>query len=210
MNIQYFEPINSTEKVDEIICALCERNLVINGGDIENIVNQYIRKVKIQFYFKEEFFKRKDEILPVYGNGKSVEHFKRRTNKIDSHNLITKTQVKETTIASQKKVKHNHKRIIGKSVKGVSELIGQSESTIHNLLVKRDDRLKDIDSDTLFDDFMSDLISDFIANALKVKNRRERKIKPTSVNSYQKLSEKMKPTFGKEGNYGKLIYIRSK
>ena len=84
--IESFSPINTTEKVDELIIALSAKlnNIFFNSDKLEIQVLENIRKLKIQLYFKQEYSKLTQEHSKLtQEHSKSVQRYNDTVNPIE-------------------------------------------------------------------------------------------------------------------------------
>ncbi|ETZ20181.1 hypothetical protein [Pedobacter sp. V48] len=191
-------PINTTDKIDLLIDRFEHLANPDQLNKLEIEVMFHIRKLKIQFYFKERFQVFKDS-LPV--------------PKVPVATSAKKGSVSTYHSPSEKQLKGARaivRELIGLSFSEIEKFTDLNCSTLERLLLKHEIEVTD---ETIFTSKMYELSKDYLTNAFAVKNRASKlsKIEEESISSgYTKRNYKFAPSLGKEGNYHKLIFIRPK
>jgi hypothetical protein len=245
MDIEAFLPINTKDKVDEIINLILERQ---ESRNVYTDILVHIQKVKMQLYFKEKFdniksklsyrkesvitnapiqekkelsYKEayKEALLKELKSGvKTVPHYisLKSTLPIVKNKKKTpkKEQPKHTLTAIDNNI--NIHFFEGMTIRQLSEFIGMPLKTLSSIIKQKKN------SSILFDNNYSltvqdiELLSDFLQNAYNTKIRKDKKEelleKEIATAGYyrKKMEDRFKPSLGQEGNYRKLIYIRTK
>lgn len=200
MNIllEKYLPINTKEKVDLILSDLVKNNtLFLQETDI--LMN--IRKLKIQLYFKEEFSRIKDSIHQI--------------EKLTSNPPSKKKKSKKVPKEKNQENIHFIWSISGLNISEIASKLEKSERLMVSLFKQRILN-KSIDKDTVltFDELCE--CSEFLSNFKEKKDRmkkQEQNLRKeiNSSPSKRKLHmENSQKSYGQEGNYGKLILIRTK
>ena len=96
--------------------------------------------------------------------------------------------------------------IAEKSIEIVADIVGQKLSTILNIIKHKG---YTINKDSVLNEELWNILKDYLSNAYKLKLKHSVK-KIGGIKGINKKSEKRKPSYGKEGNYRKLILIRTK
>ncbi len=204
ININDFLPINTIDKVDKII------DLIFLNKEPKNIYTEIlvlIRKVKIQMYFKERFDSIKYK-LPYKKEYVAV-------------NLLSKEN------KSLKKRRSNHTLFsndgnidiyffVGMSIQDLSKFVDMPFRTLLSIVKQKTKSAISFDNDYFLTEQDVETLSDFLQNAYATKIRKDKaenifeKEVVTASYHREKLNARFRPSVGKEGNYRKLIYIRTK
>lgn len=202
MNVESFCPINTKEKVDAII------NLIQANQEPKSVytdVIMYIKKVKIQLYFKEKFESIKKN-LPC--------------DKLNKENPISckKKQVLPNTLKREKptdKPQNIIQVFTGMKIRDLSVFIHMAESVLISI-IKQKIIDKNISHEYILREKDVYKLLPFLENAYNIKVRKEKEEKMfnhavKTAGYYRKLmEEKFKPSMGIEGDYHRLIYIPTK
>lgn len=206
MDIESFLPINTKEKVDEIINLILEEQMYRN---VYTDILVHIQKVKMQLYFKEKFDDIKSKLS--YQKESVTINPPIRDNK---KKASKQGQPKHALTINSNNINIHFFR--GMTIQEISEFIGMPLNTLSSIIRQKKG------SSTLFDNSYSltnqdiELLSDFLQNAYNAKIRKDKKEelleKEMETAGYyrKKMEDRFKPSLGQEGNYRKLIYIRTK
>ena len=185
MDISKYLPINTKDKVDAIIDDLLKYKASIS---IENEILGQINKFKIQLYFKERFDSVKD--ILIREEVKSLPRIKRYKSREREYTPEYKLQkmISELPIAE------------------ISKLLDVSVGRIIKIIRQKNSNLPDLDRGSFLSPNTILSCIDFFLSAYNAKQRKEKMAKyEREKPSPRILEEKFKPSYGKEGNYGKLI-----
>lgn len=190
IDLNKFLPLNSVDQVDALIDHLKEyqsHQLEIMEGEIL----MEIRKVKIQFYFKEKFCLILSDSKPVLRPRKFPKIF-----------------VKEfDTMENLKELKGS---FAGYRLDEVAKELNRPVGQLIRFLA---DRKVNVNEETVLTEKAANILKSYAKNILELNGRKEkvaeREAKLQRVGNGI-LEEKFKPSRGKEGNYAKLIYTRPK
>lgn len=202
MNVESFCPINTKEKVDAII------NLIQEDQEPKSVytdVIMYIKKVKIQLYFKEKF-----------------ESIKRNHpfDKLNKEILASRKKKQFSPNAPEKGKNANKLKTLiqifkGMKIRELSVFINMPESVLISI-IKQKIKNKDISHKYILEEKDVYQLSPFLENAYSIKIRKEKEEKMfnqavKNAGYYRKLmEERFKPSMGIEGDYHRLIYIPTK
>lgn len=246
MDIESFLPINTKEKVDEII------NLILARQESKSVYTDilvYIQKVKMQLYFKERFNSIKSQLThqkeSVADNAPIQERKElsykeayreallqelksglKPIQKIISEKSTSPIIESNKKTSSQKQAKHtlininnniNVHFFKGMAIKKLSEFIDMPLKTLLSIIKqKKKSSISPVDGDYSLTKQDIELLSDFLQNAYNGKVRKDKKEELlekeiTTAGYYRKkMEDRFRPSLGQEGNYSKLIYIRTK
>ena len=190
LDLNNFLPLNSVDQVDALIDHLKEyqsHQLEIMEGEIL----MEIRKVKMQFYFKEQFSLILSDSKPVLRPRKFPKIF-----------------VKEfDTMENLKELKGS---FAGYRLDEVAKELNRPVGQLIRFLA---DRKVNVNEETVLTEKAANILKSYAKNILELNGRKEkiteRDAKLQRVGNGI-LEEKFKPSRGKEGNYAKLIYTRPK
>jgi hypothetical protein len=190
LDLNKFLPLNSIDQVDALISHLKEF-LPHQLENMEGEILMDIRKVKIQFYFKEQFNLVLDQSKPVLQTKRFPKEFVKEFNTLE-----------------------NLKELKG-SFAGfrLDEVAKELDKPVGQLIRFLGDRKITAKPDTILSEKAANILKAYARNILKLNTRKEkiaeREEKLQRVGNAI-LEEKFKPSHGKEGNYAKLIYTRPK
>lgn len=204
ININDFLPINTIDKVDKII------DLIFLNKEPKKIYTEIlvlIRKVKIQMYFKERFDSIKYK-LPYKKEYVAV-------NLLSKENKSLKKRHSNHTLFS------NDGNIdiyffVGMSIQDLSKFVDMPFRTLLSIVKQKTKSAISFDNDYFLTEQDVETLSDFLQNAYATKIRKDKaenifeKEVVTASYHREKLNSRFRPSVGKEGNYRKLIYIRTK
>ncbi len=190
LDLNKFLPLNSVDQVDALIDHLKKyqsHQLEI----MEDEILMEIRKVKLQFYFKEQLHLTLSGSKPVLRPRKFPKIF-----------------VKEfDTLENLKAFKGS---FTGYRLDEVAKELDRPVGQLMKFLADRKVRAK---ADTILTEKSANALKEYARNILELNGRKEknaeREAKLQRVGNAI-LEEKFKPSRGKEGNYAKLIYTRPK
>jgi len=190
LDLNKFLPLNSVDQVYALIDHLKEypsHQLEIMEGEIL----MDIRKVKMQFYFKEQFSLILSDSKPVLRPRKFPKIF-----------------VKEfDTMENLKELKGS---FAGYRLDEVAKELNRPIGQLIRFLA---DRKVNVNEETVLTEKAANILKSYAKNILELNGRKEkiaeREAKLQRVGNGI-LEEKFKPSRGKEGNYAKLIYTRPK
>ncbi len=210
MDIESFLPINTKEKIDEII------NLIISNQESKSIYTDiiiHIQKVKIQLYFKERFDNIKGRLpliqipnnnVPSTRNTKSRDCTKKGTSKTNKEVIV----VKDKTVGIH--------LFCGMTLKQLSDFIDIPMTVLFSIIKQKNKSVAELTEDDILTELILTPCLDFLQNAYNIRLRKDKKQasldKEIETAGYyrKKMEDKFKPSLGQEGNYHKLIYIRTK
>ena len=216
MDIESFLPINTKEKIDEII------SLIISNQESKSIYTDiiiHIQKVKMQLYFKERFDNIKGRLpliqvpnnnVPLTRNTKSKDCTKKGTNKINKGVIVVKDKIVGIHLFCGMTLKQLSDFIdipMGAYSPGMKSRLQFAMNTVEPASI------------LLLDEWTELILTpclDFLQNAYNIRLRKDKKQalldKEIETAGYcrKKMEDKFKPSLGQEGNYRKLIYIRTK
>lgn len=213
MDVTSFLPINTKEKVDEII------NLIQSNQEPKSIYTDilvYIQKVKIQLYFKEEFdhikgrLPYKKETVQISRNSSTPYNYK---NKKEAERTIE--IAKKGTIVIKDKIVGVH-LFRGMTVKQLSDFLDIPTTILLSIIKQKNKSVMDLSENYILTEIILTPCLDFLQNAYNIKIRKDKKQtlleKEIATAGYyrKKMEDRFKPSLGQEGNYRKLIYIRTK
>ena len=191
MDLNKYIPINTNEKVDAIIDELLQRKPPIS---IEFDILKRINKFKTQLYFKERFSEIKPLISKKVVNNQSIIK-QLRSNEIE----YSKTEFKLAALLSNLPIYE------------ISNLIGIPSNTLIRIIKQRNKDCPLFDKQSLLNDKYISSCMEFFLSTYEAKQNKDKleKLQQEFPNR-RLLEEKFKPSFGKEGNYRKLIYYGPK
>lgn len=192
-DISKYIPINTKEKVDRIIFKLSH---IPNPCAYEILVLQNIRKLKMQVYFNEMFKPIKSRIIP---NSDSTNH---------------DIEIIKKSVPADKLLDNLPEVLEGKSIQEISSFLFADPSLVISAFIntlKNNDITQDY-KPSLIDLNRCDTFLRKFFNKYSRKIKLEYMFKKDIENfSYKRfISLNNQKSYGKEGNYGKLIYIRTK
>lgn len=194
-DLEKYLPLNSKKKVDILLNSINENSVLY---DLRNDILKKIDKIVVKVYFKKVYQERIESDA---------------LKNIDSK--IYKTNPRKS-IKQEKQIDYNFVYSLnGLSIKEISLILNKSEDTILSLIYQRI-KNKDVNIHTILgiDDLKK--CASFISN---IKKRSDRSINEQNelanelLNSPSKrliYKENSQKSYGKEGNYSKLIYIKTK
>ncbi|RQO75590.1 hypothetical protein DBR43_09645 [Pedobacter sp. KBW06] len=190
-------PINTTEKVDLLIIRLKNSSRYYNLDKLEIDIIFQIRKLKVQLYFKECF--------TAFKQGISVDQlpaaYTRKNNNVQLSTMPDKGLKEAADIARE---------LVGLSISEIEKFTDLNCSALKRILLKHEITATD---DCIFNLEMYILTKDYLCNLLAMKSRSVKlsRIEQQSLSSgFEKRNYKFAPSYGKEGNYYKLILIQPK
>jgi len=190
LDLNKFLPLNSLDRVDVLIIHL-EEYPPHQLETMEGEILMEIRKVKIQFYFKEQFSRILAQLKTVMGPKRFPKEFVKEFDALE--NLI---ELKGSFTGYR-----------------LDEVAKELDRPIGQLIRFLADRKITVKADTILSEKAANILKAYARNILKLNARKEkiaeREAKLQRVGNAI-LEEKFKPSRGKEGNYAKLIYTRPK
>lgn len=178
-------PLNTVEKIDQLIEHLLAFGIRLDA-QLETDIIMEIRKVKIQRYFGECFASLADSARAVHPE---------------------KMNPKFKKAGSFDEARSN---LVDKDIREISSLLERPVSHIERVLEKFGVCLG---NDGLMNTEQNQKISCYVQQILQLNDRKGRnnaaEQRALKIGSGV-LNEKFKPSYGTEGNYAKLIYIRPK
>jgi len=199
IDLQAYLPINTTEKVDQLITELESADWPADMATLELSIRMEIRKAKIQFYFQEQFVHMR------------MRHPKNKIAAASSKTIKPNT-VKEL-VPPTNGTKEEHalcRKFIGSTIIQVAY---QMEKEVHSLIRTLNGFGVDLTPESLFTNEIYEKTKAYISNYLYVKNRSAnlKSIEEEQLAAgFMKKKEKFKTSYGREGNYSKLIYAQPK
>jgi hypothetical protein len=194
MNLENIKEINNKKSIDQITNDLLNSNPKLEYIDIIEVqILMKIRKVKIQFYLKEQFEKLRNQL-------------------IYSKNEFYKNKKKVTYSAVEERIKHylTYEMLKGKKIETISEIVKQKSNTILSLIHRKDPKMLHVHEKSTINEAIWLILSDFLINSYDLKIRQGLKEESNNKNTFKWNKKKFSPSSGNPGNYGKLIYIRTK
>jgi len=190
LDLNKFLPLNSVDQVDALIDHLKEyqsQQLEIMEGEFL----MEIRKVKMQFYFKEQFSLILSDSKPVLRPRKFPKIF-----------------VKE--FDTMENLKEPKGSFVGYRLDEVAKELNRPVGQLIRFVA---DRKVNVNDETVLTEKAANILKSYAKNILEFNGRKEkiaeREAKLQRVGNGI-LEEKFKPSHGKEGNYAKIIYTRPK
>ena len=210
MDIESFLPINTKEKIDEII------NLIISNQESKSIYTDiiiHIQKVKMQLYFKERFdnIKGRLPLIKIPNNNaqstrntKSKDCLKKCTSKTNKGDIVVKDKIVGIHL------------FCGMTFKQLSDFINIPMTVLLSIIKQKNKSVAKLTEEDIMTELILTPCLDFLQNAYNIRLRKDKKQasldKEIETAGYyrKKMEDKFKPSLGQEGNYRKLIYIRTK
>jgi len=190
LDITKFLPLNSADQVDKLISHL-KKYTPDRLENAEGEILMEIGKVKVQFYFKEQFEK-------ILGLPRPILRVRKFPKVL---------QEEFSGLENLGSLKGSFK---GYTVDEVALQLGRPSAQIIKFLAHQ--KIK-ADGATILNEKMANVLKKYAQNIMELNERKEkmseREAKLMRVGNGI-LEEKFKPSRGKEGNYAKLIYTRPK
>ena len=212
MNLSPYLPLNTTEKVDQLLIDAQKIELFGDADRFELNVLLIIKKAKIQLYFKEQLKAVKSKLKFVKEHKPQLINIKKlNPTKNPATTAKPSKPVKLTPQQKQKKKekvlpKFKGSEVIDKRLRIVARYVGCNPTKLIRLL---EEHYPIINLSTVLNQKKFAIVEGFL-NSEFDKMIAERNKKVAFKLNPKKKAEKFKPSFGKEGNYRKLIYIRTK
>lgn len=208
MDLSPYLPLNSQKAVDSLLQGVREGIITYSSRkNFEVSVMLQIKKVKLQHYFKENI----TDLPEKVARKKPQKALK--TNFIIDGSFAGSKEKKKVASGKSKvvgKIKFllGNDMVLNKRIQEVAELTDIKLAFFLKFLTQRMPDGEMIKADDLFTDLHWQLSSGFLINSYNLKMRKEQQEVP--LPNKKKYSNKFKSSYGKEGNYSKLIYIGTK
>lgn len=215
MILTKYIPINTTEKVDQLIEDALKIPIERDLAQFELNVLLQIKKVKIQLYFKEAL-KKKANLFIVNKAKVTKEEKTLRFKNVPIKPRREKKVKKTKPVKQPKKVKTEKKylelspeKLIGLTLRVVAR---DSRTGVDELIaiIKTNYPKTIINGSTILTKEKYELVAALIDKSYYDYQYRLRNTQATMVMNPKKKELKFKPSLGRPGNYGKLIYNRPK